>query len=150
MERIERGAMLMTMAFLSAKRSTCNRKQVGCVISKEGRVLTLGYAGSPSGTPHCTDEGCILDINGGCIRTQHAEANAIAFSAKHGIALDGSTLHTTLSPCLACAKIIINAGIKEVVYNELYRDDSPIGMLLEARVKVLQGYPYDSSVLRET
>lgn len=117
------------MALLASERSTCLRKKVGCVVAKEGRVLTLGYAGAPSGLPHCLDHGCIIGPTGGCIRTAHAEQNAISWAAREGIALLDSTLYVTLSPCLQCANLIINSGIKKVVYLEEYRDRAGIEQL---------------------
>jgi dCMP deaminase len=132
--RITRDAMLTEMAVIASKRSTCSRKQVGAIIALDGRVLSLGYAGSPAGTPHCLDEGCILGPDGGCIRTVHAELNAIAFAAKQGIALIGSTMYCTDSPCLGCAKAIINAGITDVRYLREYRDVTPLELLSVAGV----------------
>lgn len=125
--RLSRNRMAMEMALTAAKRSTCNRRQVGAIVMLDGRPLSIGYAGSPAGTPHCLDEGCIIGPDGGCIRTQHAEANAIAWAARKGIALQSATLYVTLSPCLSCAKLIINAGIRDVWYHEEYRVlDGPI------------------------
>lgn len=120
--RITRDQMLMEMAISASKRSTCARKHVGAILAVEGRPISVGYAGAPSGLPHCLDHGCLPGPDGGCIRTQHAEANAIAFAARKGIATEGATLYTTVSPCLACAKLIINAGIIEVMYLDLYRN----------------------------
>ena len=120
-ERITRDAMLMEMAVAAAKRSTCLRRRVGAIIAKDGRVLSIGYAGSPSGEPHCIDEGCLIGPDGGCIRTVHAEANAILWAAKHGIRVNGTTMYCTDSPCLACARAIVNAGIAEVKYVREYR-----------------------------
>jgi dCMP deaminase len=133
-ERITRDAMLIEIAVTVSKRSTCSRKQVGAVIALDGRVLSLGYAGSPAGTPHCLDVGCLQGVDGGCIRTVHAELNAIAFAAKQGIALNRSTLYCTDSPCLVCAKAIINAGIEDVKYLRLYRDLSGLELLTEAGI----------------
>lgn len=133
-ERISRDMMLIEMAVTASKRSTCRRKKVGAIIALEGRVLSIGYAGSPAGTPHCLDAGCISGADGGCIRTVHAELNAIAFAAKQGIALAGSTLYCTDSPCLACAKAIINAGITEVRFMQEYRDLSGLALLNAAKI----------------
>jgi dCMP deaminase len=119
--RISRDQMLMEMAIIASKRSTCNRKHVGAIIALDGRPVSVGYAGAPSGLPHCLDHGCLPGSDGGCIRTQHAEANAIAWAARKGIATERATLYTTVSPCLACAKLIVNSGIDEVWFLELYR-----------------------------
>jgi dCMP deaminase len=121
MSRISRDEMLMEMAIIASKRSTCTRKHVGAIIAIDGRPVSVGYAGAPSGLPHCVNHGCIAGPDGGCIRTQHAEANAIAFAARKGISTEKATIYTTVSPCLACAKLIINAGITEVRFLELYR-----------------------------
>jgi dCMP deaminase len=128
--------MLLRMAEISSMRGTCNRKQVGAIIARDTRVISSGYVGSPPGTPHCLDAGCIIGPEGGCIRTQHAEANAIAFAAKKGIATEGSTLYVTLSPCIACAKLIIAAGIIQVVYITKYRDESGLNYLEAGGVRV--------------
>jgi dCMP deaminase len=127
--RISRDQMLMEMAITASKRSTCNRKHVGAIIAIDGRPVSVGYAGAPSGLPHCLDHGCIPGPDGGCIRTQHAEANAIAFAARKGISTEKATLYTTVSPCLACAKLIINAGISEVWFLELYRKQEGLQLL---------------------
>lgn len=127
--RLSRDQMLMEMAIIASKRSTCARKHVGAIIAIDGRPISVGYAGAPTGLPHCLDHGCIAGPDGGCIRTQHAEANAIAFAARKGIATEKAALYTTVSPCLACAKLIINAGIDEVWFLELYRKTEGIQLL---------------------
>ena len=119
----------MSMAMIVAMRSTCGRKQVGAVVSHEGRVISTGYAGAPSGAPHCSPECKSIAQNGGCQRTVHAEANAIAYAARYGISTQGTHLYTTLSPCDTCAKLIINAGVKQVTYLEQYRITSGIDLL---------------------
>lgn len=129
MSRITREQMLMEMAIVASKRSTCNRKHIGAVIARNSRPVSLGYVGSPPGTPHCTDAGCILGPDGGCIRTTHAEANAIAFAARAGIETAKAELYTTVSPCPRCAALIIAAGITEVYYLEKYRLTEGLDML---------------------
>jgi len=121
MSRITRIELFSQMALTIAQRSTCPRKNVGALLVKEGRILSMGYNGSPHGTPHCIDEGCIISPEGGCIRTQHAEANAVAWAAREGIATRGTDLWTTLSPCPSCAKLLINAGVIRVFCLEPYR-----------------------------
>lgn len=121
--------MLMEMAIIASKRSTCSRKHVGAIIAIEGRPISVGYAGAPAGLPHCLDHGCLAGPDGGCIRTQHAEANAIAFAARKGISTEKAELYTTVSPCLACAKLIINAGIERVWYLEQYRKVEGVALL---------------------
>ena len=137
MKRPDRVTWLMSLALMVSQRSTCSRRQVGALAEKDGRVLVTGYNGAPSGFPHCTDRGgCRLDESGGCLDAVHAEANLIAFAAKHGIALEGATVYTTCAPCLDCAKLLINAGIKKVAYMEEYRDTRGKDLLIQAGVKV--------------
>ena len=125
----------MRTAELWAKRGTCKRKNVGCVIAKHGRVLVSGFTGVPAGLPHCIDVGCDIDPEtGGCIRTSHAEANAITWAARNGIMIYGAELFTTLAPCISCAKLIITSGISKVYYGEPYRDDRGIAILKRACV----------------
>ena len=109
-------------------RSTCDRGYVGCVITKNNRILTTGYAGSPVGIIHCNEAGhemhTITHANGHtsehCIRTVHAEQNALITAAKHGVSTDGSTVYCKMTPCYTCAKLIINAGIVRVVVEYEY------------------------------
>lgn len=129
MERISRDRLLMDVALLFKERSTCLRRKVGAVLAREGRILSTGYGGAPAGVEHCSTENCTPDRP--CLRTIHAEANAIAWAARSGIATVASTLYTTASPCIECAKLLINAGIWRVVYSEEYRDTTPI-LLLES------------------
>ena len=106
-----------------AKRSTCDRGRPSCVIAKDKRILSTGYGGSPVGLSHCDDAGhelhTVIDAEGNktehCIRTVHAELNAIVHAAKFGIPLSGATLYCNMTPCYTCAKTIINAGIVRVV-----------------------------------
>lgn len=112
----------LLMAKLAATRSTCLAFPVGAVIVKDRQVLATGYNGSPSGSAHCTSQGYCYDGVHNCAesilpsRAVHAEANAIAQAARHGIATDGATIYVTLEPCLSCLKLIISAGIREVFY----------------------------------
>ena len=110
------------------ERGTCDRGYAGCVITKNKRLLSTGYAGSPCGLPHCDEVGhemhTVIEEDGResrhCIRTTHAEQNAIVQAARFGIALDGGTLYSHMTPCYTCAKMIINAGIKRVVCQKDY------------------------------
>lgn len=137
MSRITRAQMLMEMAWTASKRSTCSRRQVGAVLAVNNRPKVSGYAGSPPGEAHCIDEGCIIGPDGGCIRTTHAEANAIAFAARDGIKTEGATLYCTDSPCPSCAKLILTAGITQVVYEREYRITDGIELLQRQGVIVL-------------
>ena len=125
----------MNIAHEVAKRSTCERAQVGAVIVRDKRILTTGYNGSPRGLPHCSEVGCLMD-NGHCVRTLHAEQNAIIQAALHGVITEGATIYVTHQPCFICAKTIINAGISEIVYDKEYRDDLSIDFLNQAEVKI--------------
>lgn len=108
-------------------------KPNGAVLVRGNRLISQGYNGAPSGCPHCDDLGeCEVGPDGGCIRTIHAEANVVAMAARFGISTEGAILYSTSSPCYDCAKLLINSGIKKVVYLEPYRD--PKGReLLKAR-----------------
>ncbi|MDO8504581.1 MAG: dCMP deaminase family protein [Candidatus Liptonbacteria bacterium] len=107
------------IAELVATRSTCDRRHVGAVIVRDKVLLSTGYNGAPRGLPHCDDQGHEI-VDGHCIRTVHAEANAIAQSAKNGVRIDGASLYLTHSPCYDCFKMIVNSGIREVVYKDFY------------------------------
>jgi dCMP deaminase len=139
--RPSRDEWLIRMAVITSARGTCLRASVGAIISRDGRIISTGYVGSPRGLPHCTDVGCDESTYSGCIRTVHAEANAIAFAARHGISTEGSELHCTHSPCGNCAKLIINAGIIRVVYDTEYRDITPLDILDSARIEHLKWTP---------
>ena len=123
----------MSIAVQVAKRSTCDRAHVGAIIVKDRRILTTGYNGSPSGLPHCDDVGHLL-VDGHCVRTLHAEQNAIIQAAYHGVSVRDSTIYVTHQPCLTCAKMIINAGIRRVVYAGDYPDNLARQFLAEAGV----------------
>ena len=126
----------MNIANEVAKRSTCERAQVGAVIVKEKRILTTGYNGSPRGLPHCSEVGCLMD-NVHCVRTLHAEQNAIIQAALHGIITEGATIYVTHQPCFLCAKMIINAGLVQIVYDKEYPDDRSREFLEQAGVKLI-------------
>ena len=112
-----------------AKRATCDRGKSGCVIARHKQVLVTGYVGSPKGLPHCNEVGHQMEqtvhkdghITNHCVRTTHAEQNAICQAAKLGISIDKATLYCTMTPCITCAKMIINAGIKRVVCEKKYQ-----------------------------
>lgn len=151
--RISRSQMLMEVAQVVAKRGTCSRKQVGAIVARDGRVLVTGYNGAPAGMAHCEhDCDCGYPGEGGllfegkhlsgcisltpCDQSVHAEANAVAFAARHGIRLEGGEMYTTCSPCVACAKLLVNAGLIAVICAEAYRDESGLNLLRDARVEV--------------
>lgn len=105
------------------KRGTCDRGQAGCVITRDNRILSTGYAGAPSGIAHCDDVGHEMHtvthsdgrVSEHCIRTTHAEQNALISAARHGVVIEQATLYCKMTPCYVCAKLIVNAGIKRVV-----------------------------------
>ena len=125
----------MGITFQVAKRGTCDRARVGAIIVKDRRILTTGYNGSPAGLPHCDEIGHLM-VSGHCVRTLHAEQNAILQAALHGVSVADSTLYVTHQPCLNCAKMIINAGIRRVVYAGQYVDENAVAFLAEAGVKL--------------
>lgn len=123
----------LMLAKLAATRSTCLALPVGAVIVKQRQVLATGYNGPPSGSPHCTAQGFCYPGLPRCdasrtlpSRAIHAEANAIAQAAQHGVATAGATIYVTLAPCLSCLKLIISAGIREVVYETAFHGDNTV------------------------
>jgi dCMP deaminase len=133
----------MDITHLVAKRSTCLRRHVGAVLVKDKKILATGYNGSPSGLEHCLDIGCLrekLSIPSGerheLCRGLHAEQNAIIQAAYHGVQIRGATLYCTNHPCIICSKMIINAGIQRIIYEEGYADALAKQMLKESKVKV--------------
>jgi len=122
----------MDLAHIAATRSTCdrgvkikflpNRCGVGAVIVRDRVILSTGYNGSVRGAEHCDEAGHMME-DGHCVRTVHAEANAIIQAAKNGTAVDGATIYSTASPCWNCFKLIVNAGIKRAVFEKFYRDE---------------------------
>lgn len=105
----------MNMAKLVSTRATCESRAVGAVIVRDKRVLSTGYNGSPAALPHCTEIGCLIQ-DGRCVRTIHAEQNAILQAAMHGVSTMGATIYTTHRPCDICARLISGAGIVRIVY----------------------------------
>lgn len=188
MERLSRDAVLMEMAHSVAKRGTCSRLQVGVVFSRDGRTISTGYNGAPTGLPHCEhaewspgsgteappriaawikgqleertpgewnpmkfmthhwywiwESGSMRFIQRGdeipgCSISEHAERNGVAFAARHGVALDGCTMHVTHGTCRTCAMAVINAGVTRVVYDIPYRITAGVELLEQAGIEVL-------------
>ena len=128
----------MTIARAVSARSTCDRAHVGAVLVRDKRILTTGFNGSPAGLPHCDDVGHLM-IDGHCVRTIHAEANAIIQAALHGVSTNGATCYVTHFPCLNCTKMLINAGIVRIVYNVAYGvSEVTLEFLRIANVEVCQ------------
>ena len=134
--------VLMKSAWLWSQRSTCNRLHTGAVIASEGRVLSTGYNGVPSGMPHCQHENPeSVSEDDACYMAVHAEANAIAFAARRGIAVEHATMYATHQPCHSCAQIIINSGIVKVYYSLGYRRIEGLNLLAAAGVEILRYEP---------
>jgi dCMP deaminase len=136
-ERINRDELFIGIAQIFGKRSTCLRGNVGAVAVRDGRIIASGYVGAPSGQPHCLEVGCDLQ-NGHCVRGVHAEANVIAWAARVGSRLEGTTLYSTHGACSVCAKLIRNAGVAEYVYAEPYHTGEGVELLQSMGVKCRQ------------
>ena len=121
-KRVSWETYFMNIATEVATRSTCDRKHVGAVIVRNKNILSTGYNGSIKGLPHCDEAGHEM-VEGHCVRTTHAEANAIVQAAKNGVKIDGAEIFVTASPCYNCFKLIANSGIKVIFYHEFYRDE---------------------------
>ena len=136
MNRVSWERYFMNLAIQAATRSTCPRKSVGAVIVRDKTVLSTGYNGSLRGAPHCTEVGCLME-NDHCIRTVHAEANALVQAAHNGVRLKGAEIYVTASPCFNCFKLIVNAGIRRVCYGEFYRDDKVLRFADELGIEMV-------------
>lgn len=140
--------IFMELAVNLAKRSHCIKRHVGAVLTKDTRIISIGYNGPPAGTHNCDVEfpetGCPRDSKGGCSLAIHAEQNAILYAVKNKATVEGSTLYVTLSPCLACARIIYTAGIQKVIYLNSYAEhkgiasDEGVDFLQKFGVEVLK------------
>lgn len=135
----------MEVANAISKRATCDRGRSGCVIQKDNQILVTGYVGSPSGLPHCDEVGHLMKkvlhedgkITQHCVRTVHAEQNAICQAAKRGISIDGATLYCRMTPCRTCVMLIINCGIVRVVCeNRYHAAEESEAMLKEAGIRL--------------
>jgi dCMP deaminase len=133
----------LQLAVQAATRSTCLRRQVGAVLVRDKRLLATGYNGAPRGVAHCLDIGCLreqLGVPSGerheLCRAIHAEQNAIIQAAVHGVAIDGAVLYCTHQPCVLCAKMLINCGVKDIFCLEGYPDELSAALIEEAGVRV--------------
>ncbi|HEY3783249.1 MAG TPA: dCMP deaminase family protein [Fimbriimonadaceae bacterium] len=137
-------AYFMQICTLVASRSTCERRAVGAVIVRDKRILATGYNGAPTGLSHCPPEGGSHDWPlgclraGHCIRSLHAEQNALLQAAKIGIPCEGSTIYVTCQPCNTCAKMIINAGITRVIYEGEYPDEFSLELFRESKMEIIR------------
>jgi dCMP deaminase len=124
-------SIFMNLATDLAKRSHCVKAHVGAVLTRDTRIISIGYNGPPAGTHNCDEEwpgmGCARDSKGSCSLALHAEENAILYAVKSGARLEGATLYTTLSPCIACARLIYSAGITKVYFDKSYAEYKGIG-----------------------
>jgi dCMP deaminase len=141
----------MELAEKLATRSHCVKAQVGAVLTKDTRIISLGYNGPPAGTHNCDEEwpdvGCPRDSKGSCSLALHAEQNAILYAARNNVSMQGATLYITLSPCIACARVIFTTGIKKVYYKDSYASfkglssDEGVDFLKRFGVEVIQYQP---------
>jgi dCMP deaminase len=155
MHKLSFDDIYMELAGNLARKSHCVKMKVGAVISKDTRIVSLGYNGPPAGTHNCDEEwpeiGCARDRKGGCSLALHAEANAILYAAKNQITLEGGTLYVTLSPCLPCARIIYTTGIRKVVYRDSYAaykgidEEEGVNFLKRFGVEVFQFQPLEEN-----
>jgi dCMP deaminase len=144
----------MELADNLSKKSHCVKMKVGAVITKDTRIVSLGYNGPPAGTHNCDEEwadnGCPRDSKGGCSLAIHAECNAILYAAKNRVTLEDATLYVTLSPCLACARMIFATGIKKVFYLNSYAEykkiasDEGVDFLIKFGIDVQRYHPKNS------
>ncbi len=140
----------LELANAASSRATCDRGKSGCVIVRDKQVLATGYVGSPAGLPHCDDVGHLMkkviqengEISVHCLRTVHAEQNAICQAAKRGISIEGATVYTRMTPCRTCAMLLINCGIEKVVCERKYQlAEESEQLLAEAGIELV--YKYD-------
>ncbi len=134
--RADWNTYFMNIARQVATRSTCDRKHVGAVIVRDRTILSTGYNGSIRGLAHCDEEGHLME-EGHCVRTVHAESNAIAQAARNGVALEGAEIYITASPCWGCFRLLANAGIRRIFYGEFYRDQRIHDFAIQAGIELI-------------
>ena len=141
----------MQMAYLAASRSTCLRRHVGAVLVKDKHVLSTGYNGPPKGLRHCNETGCLREEQGvpsgerhEICRGLHAEQNAIIQASVFGVSIKNAVLYVTNTPCVVCAKMLINAGVTEIIYDGDYPDSLSIQMLNESNIKLTRFKPSEN------
>ena len=148
MERRDKINYYLDIAQTVSERGTCLRRNFGAIIVKNDQIISTGYNGAPTGLRHCFETGCLrqqLNVPSGqnheLCRALHAEQNALIQAARYGISVEGATLYVNTQPCVLCAKMIINAGIVEVVYQNPYPDELAMSMLEESgmRIRVFEG-----------
>ncbi|HJE86657.1 ComE operon protein 2 [Levilactobacillus brevis] len=147
-ERIPWDQYFMLQALVISTRSTCNRLSVGATLVRDKRIIAAGYNGSVSGDDHCLDEGCYL-VDGHCVRTIHAEMNAILQCAKFGEATDGAEIYVTDFPCLQCTKMLLQAGIRKITYMRNYHNDPYAQKLIALKHVELNQVQVDPQLLTQ-
>ncbi len=142
MQRPKFDDIFMDLAVNLAKRSHCIKAQVGAVLTKETRIISIGYNGPPASTHNCDEEfpeqGCPRDSKGSCSLALHAEQNAILYATKNGATVEGTTLYVTLSPCIACARVIYTMKIKKIFYKDSYAQYK--GLAIDEGVEFLRKF----------
>jgi len=139
----------MSVAHLISRRATCTRGHIGAVIVRDHNILSTGYNGAPSGLPHCNETTCRIyrsthpdgTVEENCVNTIHAEINAIAQAAKHGVSIKDADIYITASPCIHCLKVLINVGIKTIYYDKPYKIDHISDLIRLSGVKLVQIHP---------
>ena len=145
-KRIPWDQYFMLQAVLLSLRSTCTRLSVGAILVRDQRMIAGGYNGSVSGDKHCIDDGCYM-VDGHCLRTIHAEMNAVLQCAKFGIPTDGAELYVTDFPCLQCTKMLLQAGVKKIHYLRNYNNDSYALELLKLKEVALEQVKLDTEYI---
>lgn len=146
MERIDWKQYFIATSFLLSSRSTCTRLAVGATIVRDKRIIAGGYNGSIAGGEHCIDKGCYV-VDGHCVRTIHAEMNAILQCAKFGVATEGAEIYVTHFPCLPCTKSIIQAGIRKIYFAEDYNNNPFAQELLQEAGVIVEKVSFDFDYL---
>lgn len=159
MSKISFDDIYMELAQNLAHKSHCVKIKVGAVLTQDTRIISLGYNGPPAGTHNCDEQwpekGCTRDRKGGCSLAIHAEENAILYAAKNKVTIEGATLYVTLSPCLACARIIYTTGIKNVLFLKSYAEykgldtDEGVEFLQRFGVSVKQYIPRQAAIAQQ-
>ncbi|MBF0586634.1 dCMP deaminase family protein [Prosthecochloris sp. N3] len=145
-ERLGWHEYFMSVAHLIKKRATCTRGHVGAVIVRDNNILSTGYNGAPSGLPHCNETNCRIyrsvhpdgTVEENCVNTIHAEINAIAQAAKHGVAIKDADIYITSSPCIHCLKVLINVGIRTIYYDQPYKIEHISELLRLSGIRLVQ------------
>ena len=136
----------MSVAHLISRRATCTRGHIGAVIVRDHNILSTGYNGAPSGLPHCNDTNCRIyrsthpdgTVEENCVNTIHAEINAIAQAAKHGVSIKDADIYITASPCIHCLKVLINVGIRTIYYEKPYKIENISELLRLSGIRLVQ------------